>query len=147
MRDFERLLSTGGAKDAAMIADQLLRAGQIPDIILSSSAMRCRQTADAIYRALGRRPVCRFLDDFYQAAPVTYLEALEDIESENAVMIVGHNPGIEEAFLMLAGHEAFNKACPYGYPTAGVAILDYIATDSAGTAPAQHWKVTDFLAP
>ena len=145
MRDFERLLSKRGTEDAALIAREMKAKGLVPDLILSSSAMRCRQTADAAYRTLGRTPVCRFTDDFYQAAPVTYLEALEDIDSEKSVMLVGHNPGIEEALLMLVGYEAFNQACPYGYPTAGVAVLDYAETAEGSDQP--KWRLSEFIAP
>ncbi|AJY46714.1 SixA phosphatase family protein [Martelella endophytica] len=144
IRDYERLLSKRGADDAEAMAKRLKQNGFVPDLILSSSAMRCRQTADAAYRALGRSPTCRFLDDFYQAAPITYLEAIEECDAA-AVMIVGHNPGIEEALLMLVGYEAFNKACPYGYPTSGVAVLDYAGTGEGGDAPS--WHLTEFLAP
>ena len=78
---------------------------------------------------------------------MTYLEALEEVGASGSVMLVGHNPGIEEAFLMLAGHDAFNKACPYGFPTAGIAVLDYNADTSSLSSEHTGWVVTDFLAP
>ncbi|WP_319520370.1 histidine phosphatase family protein [uncultured Martelella sp.] len=144
MRDFERPLSKRGVDDADAMAQRLKEGHYLPEIILSSSAMRCRQTADAAYRALDRRPSCRFIDDFYQAAPVTYIEAISDHADRQSVMICGHNPGIEETLLMLVGYEAFNVTCPYGFPTAGVAVLDHSGNTGNGLP---EWKVTAFLAP
>jgi hypothetical protein len=40
-------------------------------------------------------------------------------------MIVGHNPMIEEFFHRLVGKEIAETAAPFGYPTAGLAILDF----------------------
>lgn len=142
MRDYDRPLSKRGFDDADELAEQMKQNGYVPDLILSSSAMRCRQTADAAYRMLGRTPVCRFLDDFYQAAPVTYIEALSDYADEGSVLICGHNPGIEETLLALAGPDAFNRACPYGFPTAGMAVLDH-----AGEKNGPQWNLVAFLAP
>lgn len=145
MRDYDRPLSKRGVDDAAELAERMKQSGYVPGLILSSSAMRCRQTADAAYRTLGRAPACRFVDDFYQAAPVTYLEALAENADAKTVLICGHNPGIEETLLMLVGPDAFNRACPYGFPTAGMAVLDH-AGDGAGTE-APQWNITAFLAP
>lgn len=145
MRDFDRPLSKRGVDDAAEIAGLMKENGFVPGLILSSSAMRCRQTADAVYRALGRTPVCTFTDDFYQAAPVTYLEALSDNASSRTVLVCGHNPGIEETLLALVGFEAFNNACPYGFPTSGLAVLDHGGTVTGGNAA--EWNLTSFIAP
>ncbi|WP_174801908.1 SixA phosphatase family protein [Martelella limonii] len=145
MRDYDRPLSKRGVDDAAELGAQMKANGYVPELILSSSAMRCRQTADAAYRALGRAPTCRFVDDFYQAAPVTYLEALADNADARTVMVCGHNPGIEETLLMLVGSDAFNRACPYGYPTSGLAVLDH-AGDCAG-ADRPQWNLAAFLSP
>ncbi|WP_183484936.1 SixA phosphatase family protein [Martelella radicis] len=147
MRDFERPLSKRGVDDAADIARRMKASGYVPEVILSSSAMRCRQTADAAYRALDRIPSCRFIDDFYQAAPITYIEAISDHADRQSVMICGHNPGIEETLLMLVGYEAFNATCPYGFPTAGVAVLDHSGARQKPGDGSPEWKVTAFLAP
>ncbi|WP_176083265.1 histidine phosphatase family protein [Martelella sp. HB161492] len=147
MRDYDRLLSARGEIDAGHIAGRLAAAGYKPDLILSSSAMRCRQTADAAYRALGRTPRVQFSDDLYQAAPITYIEMIEEIDSYESIMVVGHNPGIEEILLMLIGYEAFNRACPYGYPTAGVAVLDFTGLSEGKPDDSPQWKLTEFLTP
>lgn len=58
-------------------------------------------------------------------------------------MLVGHNPAIEEVLFMLIGSKSAQEAVPQGFPTSGLAVLDYNAnTREIGSG---HWSLTDFL--
>ncbi len=83
----------------------LLDEGLVPQLIISSSAKRALSTAELVANAcyyLGEVTTTR---SFYHADPETYLSYLNKIDNElQIVMIVGHNPGIEELVSTFTGH-------------------------------------------
>ncbi|WP_421739540.1 SixA phosphatase family protein [Caulobacter sp.] len=99
--DFERGLTERGRDDAALMGRLLARTGVAPDLILSSSARRTRETTAAVVDAF---PKARadFRRDLYHAEAEEVLAVLEDEgEADRVVMIVGHNPGLHELALRL----------------------------------------------
>ncbi|MBY5410382.1 histidine phosphatase family protein [Rhizobium leguminosarum] len=136
-RDFDRPLNEKGFGDAEIIADKAADKGYRPDLLISSTALRCRDTADAVYRAMGLTVEVRYVDALYNATVDNYLEII-DAQDEAAVMLVGHNPTMEQALEALIGHEALAGALSGGFPTAGLAVLDF---DASATA----WRLTDFV--
>jgi phosphohistidine phosphatase len=94
--DFDRPLNEKGYADAEIVADKAADKGYRPDLVLSSTALRCRNTADAIHRAMGSTVDIRFVDALYNASPDIYLEIIGAQGSVNSVMLVGHNPTMEQ---------------------------------------------------
>jgi len=137
-RDFDRPLNAKGYADAEIVADKAADKGYRPDLLLSSTAARCRDTADAVHRAMGSTLELRFVDELYNASPDIYLDIIDAQEALGSVMLVGHNPTMEQTLEALIGHEALHQALPTGFPTAGLAVLDY---DSELTA----WQLVDFV--
>lgn len=136
-RDFDRPLNEKGYGDAEIVADRAADKGYRPDLVLSSTALRCRDTAEAVHRAMGSSLDMRFVDALYNASVDTYLEIIAAQEAAT-VMLVGHNPTMEQALEAIVGREAMVAALPAGFPTAGLAVLDF---DPAGS----RWRLTDFL--
>ena len=136
-RDFDRPLNKKGFGDAEIIADKAADKGYRPDLLISSTALRCRDTADAVYRAMGLTLEVRYVDALYNATVDNYLEII-DAQDQAAVMLVGHNPTMEQALEALIGHEAMAGSLAGGFPTAGLAVLDF---DASATA----WRLTDFV--
>ena len=66
-----------------------------------------------------------YVDSLYSGTVDTYAELAFAERQETSVMIVGHNPMIEEFFHRLVLKEIAETAAPFGYPTAGLAILDF----------------------
>jgi phosphohistidine phosphatase len=96
LSDHERPLNKRGKKDAPMMGHLLLEKELIPQVILSSSALRARLTIDAIRESMGFNGDVEYLDAFYMAEPGAYLEKLRTLPGDlERVMIVGHNPGLE----------------------------------------------------
>jgi phosphohistidine phosphatase len=62
-------LTEKGYADAEIVAENAADKGYKPDLVLSSTALRCRQTADAIHRAMGENLDIRFVDALYNASP------------------------------------------------------------------------------
>ncbi|MGG7579931.1 SixA phosphatase family protein [Rhizobium sp. Nf11,1] len=136
-RDFDRPLNEKGYGDAEVIADKAADKGYRPDLLISSTALRCRDTADAVHRAMGVALDVNYIDALYNATVDTYVEIV-DAQDKAAVMLIGHNPTIEQALEALIGHEAMVNALPAGFPTAGLAVVDFDASASG-------WRLIDFL--
>jgi len=136
-RDFDRPLNEKGFGDAEIVADRAADKGYRPDVLISSTALRCRDTAEAVHRAMGETLDMLFVDTLYNASVDTYLEII-DAQDVGSVMLVGHNPTMEQALSALIGQKAMAASVPKGFPTAGLAVIDYVATTSA-------WRLVDFV--
>ncbi len=107
-RDFDRALSARGRADVQRMARWLHTQGLEPDHLLSSPALRARQTATLAAGALGLRGHEVHWDERIYAAELnTLLSVLADCPvSARRVLLVGHNPGLEELLVYLGGAEA-----------------------------------------
>jgi phosphohistidine phosphatase len=102
--DFDRPLNKRGKRDAPRMGELLRQADLVPELILSSSAQRARQTTQAVVDTSGYPGEVRWLDSLYAAPPESYLEALRGLDDDlQRVMVVGHNPGLEELLEELTG--------------------------------------------
>ena len=92
--------------------------GLIPDVIISSDAVRARLTAAAVAEAAHYPGEIRLDPRLYAASVVDILGVLRTAKGLNVktVMIVGHNPGLEELVAQLTGE-------PQGLPTAALAQI------------------------
>lgn len=107
-RDFDRPLSARGLADAKRMAEALHQRKWRPQRVLSSPAMRARQTAAAYVNALGLSPDdIVWNDDIYMAYTITLLHLLTRLpEKTTSIMLVGHNPSMEELLVHLCGETA-----------------------------------------
>jgi len=113
-KDHERPLNARGERDAPRMG-QLARDEQLrPELIVSSDAVRARMTACAMADATGGQLL---LDPrLYHAGPTDILAALRSVIEQNVenvatVMIVGHNPGLEELIARLTGEREDLPTC------------------------------------
>jgi phosphohistidine phosphatase len=139
-RDFDRPLDGEGFAEAELVAEKAADRGYRPERVISSTAVRCRQTAEAVRRAIDEDLELAFVDDLYNAPVDVYLELLSSNGSAGSLMLIGHNPTIEEAMERLIGADEAAGAIPMGYPTAGLAVLD-----RPGEPTGPHWRLVDFL--
>lgn len=94
--DFQRELTKHGRAEVRRAAEHLLERGDLPTLILSSSAARARQTAELCVGTWPRGIELIKLEDLYLAGPASYLAALQARGQDHAkAMVVGHNPGLE----------------------------------------------------
>lgn len=120
--DWLRPLAKRGERDAEEVGRRLFRAHGRPEAIVSSDAVRARQTAVIVAEAAGIAEEAVDLDDR------VYLADLEDLvpvvrglpDAADIVLLVGHNPGLEELAAHLAGIDADEVVIP----TAGLVRLD-----------------------
>ncbi len=124
--DHDRPLAPRGRRAAARIADYAMKTGIRPDLILCSSAMRARQTLERIAPGLGRDAETHIERSLYGASQDWLLERLHAIPDEvDSVMMIGHNPGVQDLALLLAKEGPLRSRLADKFPTAGLATLAF----------------------
>jgi phosphohistidine phosphatase len=104
LTDRERPLNKRGKRDAPMMGLFLSDRDFVAQVILSSSALRARQTAEAVAEAAGYEGEIVYLDGLYAAEPSAYLAALQSLpEHVDRALVIGHNPGLEDLLELLTG--------------------------------------------
>jgi len=97
IEDHERPLNKRGKKDAPKMGRLLREEKLLPDLIISSTAKRCRKTTEHVIHASGYRGETRFFNDLYEATGDELLSFLTRLSSEaRTLLLVGHNPGLEQ---------------------------------------------------
>jgi len=128
--DHDRPLSKRGLRDAPRIGHLLCEEGLVPDLILASTAVRALQTATFVAQASRYDRELRTLPELYLAEAAVYLGVVRGLdESHGRILLVGHNPGIEELVLALTGR-------PEHMPTAALAHVRFPVESWADVAVA-----------
>lgn len=103
MDDVDRPLNKRGRRAAALLAGYLEAQGLRPALVLCSIAQRTRETLDLLREALGSRVAIHLEPELYLADPSTLLNCLRKIADDvPSVMVIAHNPGLQEFALELA---------------------------------------------
>ena len=106
LEDFERPLNDRGRKAAELIAGFITKQNVAIDLVISSPAVRARQTIELVLQSAQRSTELRFDQRVYEATPERLFEIVSQIEDERkAVLVVGHNPGLEVLLSLLVGQE------------------------------------------
>ncbi len=102
--DHERPLNKRGRENARQIAQWMKTRYLYPGLILCSSALRTRQTLEPIIASLDiTDDKIEYNDRLYLAELKTLLAVLRNVDdSESSVMIIAHNPGLEDLVVYLA---------------------------------------------
>ena len=126
--DHERPLAKRGREAAALLREHFDEAGVAPDLVLCSSAVRAIQTLEGVREGLPAGARVEIESDLYAAGAASLLGRLRRLPEEvGSVMLVGHNPGIEDlaAELSGGGDPDARAALEAKYPTGGVATLAF----------------------
>lgn len=112
LADHDRPLNKRGKRDAPRMGQLVRDQRLVPDLILSSTALRARTTALMVAEAVEHGCEVRLLRDLYLADPSDYLRELATLPDRyGSVMVVGHNPGLEDLVETLTGtHEVLPTA-------------------------------------
>ena len=126
--DRDRPLAGRGRRASKAIARHLREEDIKPDLVLCSSARRARETLDRLEKALGASTV-QVEDDLYAASATQLLDRVRSVpDSVESVMLIGHNPGLQELALGLARASATVDELAAKYPTAALATLELSAS-------------------
>ena len=117
LSDFDRPLNDRGLRDAPRMGKLIKKQDLVPDLIISSPARRAARTAELVALEMSYESDIRFTEKLYLAESETYFElARQTDETIGILMLVGHNPGIEQAVTMLTDIEEL-------MPTAALACI------------------------
>ena len=104
LSDYGRPLNARGKRDAPRMGEFLREQGLIPDRILTSSAKRARKTASKVAKTCGYTGKVKKVDAFYDSVAGVYYETLQALPDKyQRVMVVGHNPTMEQLVRSLTG--------------------------------------------
>ncbi len=126
--DHDRGLAPRGRRAAAPMGAWLAGRGFRPDLVLCSTAVRARATWDLAKAAFVPAPERRLERSIYMASAETLLAAARSVPADvQTLMIVGHNPGLEQLVETLAtkGEPEARRALSDKFPTAAIAVLDF----------------------
>jgi phosphohistidine phosphatase len=131
VRDFERPLSKKGLGEANDVARRFQERGLIPDLILTSAAVRTRETAETIAKVLGVPARLLQADDsLYLAEGEHIIGTIRAVGPRvGHLLVIGHNPGISAAAISLAP-----EAVTSDLPTCGALTM---------TVSCKTWNLID----
>lgn len=102
--DHDRPLNKRGKREAPRMGQLLLEEDLLPDFILSSSAKRAWRTAECVAIHSGFRGETRVTSDLYHAPAQRIRQVIRETpDSVDRLLVIGHNPGLEEFLEPLAG--------------------------------------------
>ncbi len=148
-KDIDRRLDDRGRIDAAAMGAWLDRHPPLPDLVCVSTAVRARQTWDLVAAELAdAEPLVVYLEELYGAGPAELLAVIRAaaVEDPALLMIVGHNPGLHELALSLAGDAESIKAITGNLPTGSIVIIDF-AIEDWNDAAFRGGKLVQFVSP
>jgi len=135
--DFERPLNERGRRAAPLIGELLSKQNLRPELVICSPAKRTRETIALVLKAAGFETELRYDAGIYEASAEGLTEVISRIETDkNDVMLVGHNPGMENLLERLTGKDV-------RMPTAALAriILNCNTWNEAGEKGELEWLV------
>lgn len=127
LADRDRPLAPRGRRASKAMAGHLREEGIAPALVLCSPSVRTRETLDRI--GLEERSEARIEDHLYDASPGDLLEVVHRVADEvGSVMLIAHNPGIQDLAIQLAGPGPGIDRVRKKFPTAALATLEHDGT-------------------
>jgi phosphohistidine phosphatase len=150
LADYDRPLAKRGLKAAPRMGAEIATLGLRPDLVLCSGAKRTRETLGLVLDALGTPlPQVVYDDEIYMAPPTGIMQILRGQPADLAtVMVVGHNPGLEELAELLVGRgeDALRETLEEKFPTCALAVITFDAEAWKDIAPGTG-TLSRFLTP
>ncbi|HZK91219.1 MAG TPA: histidine phosphatase family protein [Stellaceae bacterium] len=144
--DRERPLNKRGREATRLIADGLPQAIGGLDLVLCSSALRARETAELALAGFAKPPRVLYEDGLYLAGQAKLMRRLRQLdEAVESVLVIGHNPGLHELAVSLAtpGSAGFSTLANGKFPT-GVRVRFVIGTSWAEIDSTRH-RLVDYV--
>lgn len=126
LEDRNRPLALRGERAADRMRDYLDTEGIRPALVLCSSALHTRQTLGRVLSALGPELEVRIESSLYTFDAAPLLDRLGVVpEGVAPVMLIGHNPAVQELAVMLASRGDRLDELAEKYPTAALAEIEF----------------------
>lgn len=151
--DHERVLMPRGRDDAPKLGRYIRKCGYDPDFILSSTSRRTVETVELVADELSGVARVDYLEALYLAEPEVVLSVIRLAPDKmTSVMVVGHNPGLEQLATLLAREPVKRKErdrfdqLEEKFPTAALAVLDFDVDRWRDVEPGEG-TLKDFVRP
>jgi len=139
LSDHDRPLNKRGRRDAPRMAQWLAENDLVPELILSSTSVRTRQTVSLLLEIWNAEPTQLYLEELYHAGPAEITAAVAgDGGDALRLMVVAHNPGMASLVSTWAGTYS-------DMPTAAVAVFQL--DRPWRELPAADVELVDFMRP
>jgi phosphohistidine phosphatase len=126
IEDRERPLSRRGREAARLVGSRLPPAVGRLDLVLCSSALRTRETMELVLSEFAAPPRILIEDVLYLASAAVLARRLRRLaETDDEVLLIGHNPGLHELAVTLAapGSPGYRSLAEGKFPTTAWATL------------------------
>jgi phosphohistidine phosphatase len=146
--DFERPLNKRGGRDAEAIAEFIGSVAHRPALILCSAARRARETLQPLVARLDGEAQVVITRLVYEADAEALLDLIRRSGSVPSLMVIGHNPTIEDLTGRLAASSEAQAAARLqgGFPPGGLATLAFDAGEWRDVVSGTG-RLIDFRAP
>jgi phosphohistidine phosphatase len=145
--DFNRPLTSRGCKAAKRMGRELAARGWVPQRALVSPAARTRATWELVAAELPGPASADFSDTLYEASAESILSVIRrTLEAAKTLLVLGHNPGLENLARGLAGENSEARALQRlreKFPTAALARFEF----GGKWAELASARLTHFLRP
>ncbi len=102
LADLNRALNERGRREAQAVGRFIKKQNVKFDLVLCSPAVRARETTELVLAAAELPGNVRYDQRIYEVGPLRLLEVISEIENDtSAVLLVGHNPSMEELLQLL----------------------------------------------
>jgi phosphohistidine phosphatase len=152
-RDHDRMLAARGRTDAKTLGAYLARHAFIPDRAVVSTSARTRETWTLLAAAMGKSPPVSFDERIYDATAEAILGAIRETGPKaGTLLVVGHNPGLQElaAMLVASGNIEARERLGRKFPTSALVVISFAVEDWAGVHPRggrlEHFVTPEWLA-
>ena len=109
MPDRDRPLNARGRRSVAIMRQAMQELGLAPDVVLVSTARRTLETLEAL-EPWDDMPLIEPMDSLYLATSLQIGAALHGVaETVRSVLLIGHNPGLHDFAVSLAGPRAMGR--------------------------------------
>lgn len=127
-RDFDRPLNERGQRGAVLMGEHISKSGPAWDRVIASPAIRVAETIELAEQGAGASFTINWDRRIYLASSATLLDLLHEAdEAATAILMVGHNPGLEDLIFDLVpddGTSPLRDAVEEKFPTATYAVLE-----------------------
>ena len=132
--DHDRPLNARGRQDAPRMGRLLRTEDLVPDLVISSSAERAVSTAELAAEGCGYEEEILATRELYHGAPEDYVTALSEAGGDSAIiLVVGHNPGVEELVEELTGEDEVMPTGALAHVALPIATWHQLDLDTRGT--------------
>ncbi|WP_415398106.1 SixA phosphatase family protein [Sulfurimonas sp. CS5] len=95
LNDFDRPLNGRGKKNAPLMGRRLRKRHVIPDIFISSPALRAKTTAEIIAQKVKYSKEIIYDDNIYASAEIIIDKIIKKVDDKHkTVFLLGHNPDL-----------------------------------------------------